>query len=445
MFAKDKVLIRMCYMNYIYKKDVLTFLKDKNYRHSIIYKNLIEEGYIEEKEIQDLYGKDGDTEIVCKITKKGQIRIEDKYGKLSLGVSDSEISKINKSNLKKATQQLNQNKIKMIFSKTDTIVFNKPPLDELFALKHAELLERGLYYSRTEFFEYLNSQSDARADQFYGSRFQGVYVNSHHACLVYLAVKKQIRLDSPIESRAIYEVRRRFCAITEVPEPEAIVFTPSVAMMYNMAINGKHGHDAHDEKTNLKSYVFLNNTCELFDHIYVFPRTFEYEESLQEFCGRTHAEREQFTVDLFKSLSQFELYSYAGDEEFMGYNVEDNSQTAYIPFFDIKLLWKIYKGNFDCSVIVPHDYFAEPIAHAVRNNTKFYDLGGNRITTQNYSKSGYLEGIVPPVKKRKKSVTQVNFQITKDVNKEAKKKAEELGISYSKLIRKSINKFLDDN
>ena len=211
-------------------------------------------------------------------------------------------------------------------------MFNKPPLDELFALKHAEFLERGLYYSRTEFFEYLNSQSDARADQFYGSRFQGVYVNSHHACLVYLAVKKQIRLDSPIESRAIYEVRRRFCAITEVPEPEAIVFMPSVAMMYNMAINGKHGHDAHDEKTNLKSYVFLNNTCELFDHIYVFPRTFEYEESLQEFCGRTHEERKQFTVDLFKSLSQFELYSYAGDEEFMGYNVQVGVNNGYIAY-----------------------------------------------------------------------------------------------------------------
>ena len=440
--AKQELLLRMCYMGYISKKDVMMFLNDGYNHQSETYNGLLDEGLIVEKNIQ--FNKKQQPLTIVKISDKGKSYVCNKYNTDVLYTADENADKsLNKKTLKNV---LSANAVMLLFAKTNTLVYNKPDIKDLEINNYEELLKRGIYYSRKEFLHYLDSQSPSRSDSIIGSRFKGIYVNSDSYYMVYNAEKKQIRLDKPVESRAVIMVKNVFQGISDDPKPKAIVFVTSEAMMYNMAINGHNGHGSHNSESNIHKYVFLNNSCKFFDEICVFPRQSKYLDVFSFFCNIRKDEKLKYQKAILASVPETEFYREP-DDLFLAYRKDSirHLPIVFVSHYDIKLLWKLYKLDYDFMVLVPHEYMAEPIAHAVRRNIKILNLQGSFIETSVYENSGYKVGQVPKPKKHHNRYKTISLRIDMALLKELNRIAEERNLSRSMLIRKILIKNLIEN
>lgn len=451
MSIKDIVLIRLSSLNSVYKNDLVLFLSDLNSNETRIINSLIKNGLVLEREIdkENVYRSLTNKKVkIIEITNKGRVYLADKYHDEKYIEEGLKVaSKYQTSNVEKLHKLLATNRVKIMFLKAGVLVFNKPSIDEFISNRFSNELEKGIYYSKEEFSEYVNREDKQAHDVYKSARFKGVFINQEQVALVYLSnVEKNrvIRLVKSSEFRATDLVKKTFCNFTNQHLPNAIVFSNTDSLMYNMAINGHNGHNAHDHPKQTGKYIFLDNHCPFFEHIFVFPHTYSGMDSLEKYCHNDYKKYKEESVMIFKSLENFKSLTSDNLQNFYGYNITNSEKAIYIPYYDIKQLWEIYKLG-ESVTIVTFDDMAEPISHAIRQPAHFFNVEGLPLEVNRYSSSGDIVGIEPPQpgeKKYKPRTVRRSFAIEQELYNELSHIADTSYISVNKLVRNILYEYI---
>ena len=455
MLLKDAILIRLAYLNSVYRSDLSLLLADQNNHETTFINSYLKEGLISEREIdkEKIYKSLANKKVkVIDITNKGRVYLSDKFNNekyVQLGLEVA--SKYRTSDIKKLHRLLIDNRIRLMFSKVGVSVFDgKPSIDEIKSMRNSDELKKGVYYSREEFDAYVNEKSTGEYDTYKGARFRGVFVNQEQVCMVYISnIEKNriIRLAYGIENRGYGKVEKVFKYLTNQRTPNAIVFSNTDSLMYNMAICGKNGHNAHNYKDrNLGDYFFLNAHCDLFNHIYVFPHTYFGTCSLEKFCHSDHLGFQQESCEIFDSLEGFKIIGSKSYENFYGYNIVNQEKAIYIPYYDIKLFHMIHNLEEDSITVITFDDMADNIAHAIRKPAHYFDLEGNYIPVKQYLPSGDVVGNENKnvyKKQYKPRTVRRSFDINKKVYDRLSDIASSSYTSINKLVNEIILEYLD--
>ena len=451
MLIKDVVLIRLSSLNSVYKNDLILFLSDLNKHENRIIDSLIKDGLILEREIDKEYIyqslKNKKVKII-EITNKGRVYLADKFHNSKYIEEGLEVaSKYQTSNIKKLHKLLAANRIKIMFLKVGVLVFNKPTIDEFISNDFSNLLEKGIYYSKEEFSEYVNREDRQAYDVYKSSRFKGIFINREQVAMVYLSnIEKNrvIRLAVCSENRAKEIVTRTFCDFTNQHLPNAIVFSNTDSLMYNMAINGHNGHNAHDHPKKMGKYIFLDNHCPFFEHIFVFSHSYSGMDSLEKYCHDNHQKYLETSVSIFDSFKSFKSITRDNLENFYGYNIANSEKAIYMPYYDIKQLWKIYELNENIT-IVTFDDMAEPISHAIRRQAHFYNTDGCLLKVNCYSNTGDMVGAEPRQSREKRykpRMVRRSFALEQELYNELSRIADTSYISVNKLVRNILYEYI---
>ena len=455
MLLKDAILIRLAYLNSVYKSDLSLLLADQNNNETKIINSLLKDGLISEREIdkQKIYKSLAKKKVkVIDITNKGRVYLSDKFSNEKYVQLGSEVaSKYRTSDIKKLHRLLTDNRIRLIFTKVGVSVFDgKPSIGEIISLRDSEELKKGVYYSREEIDKYMNEHQTGLNDTYEGARFRGVFVNQEQVCMVYLPnIEKNrvMKLSVAVENRAFGRVKEAFQYLTYQSSPNAIVFSNTDSLMYNMAICGHNGHNAHDYKEKkIGEYFFLNSNCDLFQHIYVFPHTFSGMDSLEKLCHSDHLGFQQESCEIFSSLENFKAAGAKNLDLFYGYNIVNQEMAVYIPYYDIKLFSKIYRLEENSITVVTFDDMADNIAHAIRKPAHYFNLEGDFIPVKQYLPSGDAvksESKNVNKKQYKPRTVRRSFDINKKVYDRLSDIASSSYTSINKLVNEIILEYLD--
>ena len=457
MLLKDAILIRLAYLNSVYRNDLSLLLSDQNNHETRIIDALIKDGLISEREIDKeyIYRSLANKKVkIIDITNRGRVYLADKfhnekYVQLGLEVA----SKYRTSNIKKLHRLLADNRIRLMFYKVGVSVFDgKPSISEIRSMRDSDEIRKGVYYTREEFDDYSNKNDEGINDTYLGARFRGVFINQEQVCMVYLPnIEKNrvMKLSVAVENRAFGRVKEAFQYLTYQSSPNAIVFSNTDSLMYNMAICGHNGHNAHDYKEKkIGEYFFLNSNCDLFQHIYVFPHTFSGMDSLEKLCHSDHLGFQQESCEIFSSLENFKAAGAKNLDLFYGYNIVNQEMAVYIPYYDIKLFSKIYRLEENSITVVTFDDMADNIAHAIRKPAHYFNLEGDFIPVKQYLPSGdavNANTIKTRENRYKPRKIKHTVYITKKTSDMLMQEAKKSYSSVSSLLEKIINDYFDKN
>ena len=205
---------------------------------------------------------------------------------------------------------------------------------------------------------------------------------------------------------------------------------------------------AADGRSGLKSLNLLDNTCSLFEHIYVIPHNLAGVDSLSYIAHHTFEEYTEDARELFEELDNFELIpeQYLANDLLLARDIENERRAVYIPYYDIKVLEFFHNFHENVSIITYAD-MAETLSHCIRRESTIYDIDGNLLDVQHYQLSGRPVGstYVNKEKGRKKSLKQINVSVTQEEKKILKKMTGTTGSSVSSYIHKLIRMHLDED
>ena len=470
-----EALVNMTYLGECYKSDFAFMLRKGERYESEVQKALIDYGYIKEKEVTKSVVDSRNPKVaVLAISKKGRVHLCDTLGTEKYLSPELSQAKFSTSNIDKMNRYLGDSRIMIIMHKAGirSFPYEKPSLYHMYThfsqqtynreldkdslydntLDVDEVISDGVYYSIDEFRQLVRIEYEGRMeDSFQGCRFRGILVTNDQVILVYLSNvfdNKRIKLTSGQEERGISLVEDVFSSFNDAENANALVISSGNALVVDMAICGSKGVTKIDKGTPYKSLNLLDNSCDLFEHIYVIPHNMAGVDSLDYIAHHTFELWQEDSRELFEGLDQFELIpdEFVANKWLIARDVRKDIRAIYIPYYDIKMLEFFHKFHEEISVVTYED-MAETISHCLRRETTIYDIDGDLLPVQRYQLSGRTVGspYINKERKRKKSLKMIGVNISAEEKKMIEKITRANGTSVSSYVRKLIRKHLKED
>ena len=478
MKRKLQALVDMAYLGQCYKTDFsFMFRKGERYESEVL-KALIDYEWIREKEVTKSVVDSRNPKVaVVAITKKGKVHLCNELGTEKYVSPSFNQTKFNTGDIDKLNRYLGDNRIMIMMHKAGirTYPYEKPSLYHMYVLLSQEMgvtpekytqetselhcyndtldigevLKDGVYYSIEEFRQFVRYKLEDRIeDSFQGCRFRGILVTNEQVILVYLSNvfdNKRIKLTRGQEERGIKIVEHIFSKINGVENANAMVISSGNALVVDMAICGSNGVTFAETSRKYKSLGLLDNSCELFEHIYVIPHNLAGADSLSYIAHHSFDEWLDDARELFKELPQFELISgdFLSNQWLLARDTEKDTRAVYVPYYDIKMLEFLHNFHEDISIVTYED-MADTISHCLRRENAIYDIDGNLLPVKRYQPSGKPVGdtsVLRP-KTRIKSLKIVNSKISAEEKRMIEKMTKANGTSVSSYSRKLIRMHL---
>ncbi|MBQ7889509.1 MAG: hypothetical protein IJ356_07090 [Erysipelotrichaceae bacterium] len=199
---------------------------------------------------------------------------------------------------------------------------------------------------------------------------------------------------------------------------------------------------------SIRSLNLVDNSCELFEHIYVIPHNLAGIDSLTYIAQHTFEEWADDARELFEDLLGFELIpdEFIVTDWLLARDIEKDTRAIFVPYYDIKMLDFLHTFHEDISIITYPD-IADTISHSIRRGNAIYDADGDLLDVQHYQKSGKPVGdtSIKKEKARKKSLKVVGVNISLEEKKKIEKMTRANGTSVSSYIRKLIRLHLEED
>ena len=478
MKKKLEVLRNMAYLGQCYKTDLALIVRSGTRYESELQKELIDAGWIREKEVvKTLTGSKKPTVTVVAITQKGKVHLCDELNTEKYISKAFKQTHFNASESKRLHRYLGDSRIMIMMHKSGvrTYPYEKPSLYHMYmhlsheaeylpekynhelsgtneydnTLELSAVMNDGVYYSVEEFRNFARIQLEERIeDTFQGARFRGILVSRNQIILVYLSNvfdNKRIKLSSGQEERGINIVEHVFSKFNQVESVNALVISSGNALVVDMALCGRNGI-AIDK--SIRSLNLVDNSCELFEHIYVIPHNLAGIDSLSYIAHHTFEEWADDARELFEDLPGFELIpdEFVANDWLLARDIEKDTRAIFVPYYDIKMLDFLHTFHEDISIVTYPD-MADTISHSIRRGNAIFDVDGNLLDVQRYQKSGKPVGdiSIKKEKTRKKSLKLVGVNITLEEKKMMEKMTRANGTSVSSYIRKLIRLHLKED
>ena len=180
---------------------------------------------------------------------------------------------------------------------------------------------------------------------------------------------------------------------------------------YNLLI-GKHGHHLELENNGpkithmKKNQAFLNLSSGIYEKYYVISNNLKSQEELNYILDHSPVEYFTDTGDYFDSCEGF-----SSTESGLYYDEDTGGYAFYLPYMELSTLNDIYK-NFNNPTIITQPDLAETIAHCVRKPCNIYNFDLEPLQTSIYTKSGYKEGELVPIKTKKPKTKHNGIMLT---------------------------------
>lgn len=358
------------------------------------------------------------------------------------------------------SRRLEENTIKILFALSDIPVFEneKIPLEDIRTTmlginnslsyeKVNEFLKRGAYYTKKEWFNFINSISFGKSDTCEGSRFKGVYVSKNNCYFVYIPERGdnkiiKVNYDKENNLKTSAQVLNNFTNIyRDIPElysyiqsknepgklvpaskvknePFALIISDGNAQVYSMAMGNPSGLIkgvdfsvisqkkkimAKEKAKSKYGQVFFDAYNDTYNHMFIASRNFSGVRAIKYLCNNTLESWKNEAIELFKTNPKY--FTKASSPIYPYFEIVQGKKipSIYLPVYDAKILRRIAENEF-VPTIVTYEDMIETIAHSTRKHHRFYDadfyLNGTRIianlfdrdSTFIYDYSGYTKG-----------------------------------------------------
>ncbi len=475
---KLRALVDMAHLGQCYKSDFAMLIRKGERYESEVQDALIDEGYIREKMVTKSVVDSRNPKVaVVAITKKGRAYLCDALHTERYASPAPALAKFNTADIDKLNRYLGDSRIMILMHKAGVraLPYEKPSLYHMYMhLSHEvelspekydhtvcgadeydntldldEVMNDGVYYSVEEFRNFVRIQLEERIeDTFQGARFRGILVTRNQIILVYLSNvfdNKRVKLSSGQEERGINIVEHVFSKFNQVESVNALVISSGNALVVDMALCGRNGI-AIDK--SIRALNLVDNSCELFEHIYVVPHNLAGIDSLSYIAHHTFEQWSEDASELFEDLPGFELIpdEFIANDWLLARDIEKDTRAIFVPYYDIKMLDFIHTFHEDISIVTYPD-MADTISHSIRRGNAIYDVDGNLLDVQRYQKSGKSVGdaSIKKEKTRKKSLKMVGVNISLEEKKKIEKMTRANGTSVSSYIRKLIRMHLEED
>ena len=475
---KLDLLVMMSYLDTVFKDDLLLAFVDSGNHQSRLINGLIKQGYLEES-VVDKLGLKGQQKNVVKITTKGRVYISDHFNTNRYAAMTKRTSQpFATTNLKKFTRALGDNRIKLFCNSAGvaSLPYEKPSLYYLLyktipdfdsnrpekstvafqndfynnSINLDSLLERGVYYSISEFIEYFkDANMTLDKDISNVSRFRGILLLKDKTVLVYLPrlySNRKLKISRMVEERLIKKVRNIFCMFNKVVEIGALTLLNTDSLVSTMTLNGTQGSNEGGAKSKNNIY-FLEESCDLFANIYAFPHTLAGLDSFNYFAHNDNESWKKESYRLFDSLEDFyPLHSDIPIPFLFGKYRSAKTYAIFMPYYDIKLLGWINRYYWNIAIITYPD-MADTISHSIRKPPLIFDTDGDRIDVQEYMQDGRPVGYTYKEKTKgyRKRKSKISYELPLEEKKMLKTLANQKGMSLSSLVRHFVRKEYDNS
>ena len=370
--------------------------------------------------------------------------------KKELGLAKIEKKDFHTTNEVTLSRRLEENTAKLLFSLCDIPIFEdeKISLEDVRATmlgtnKNSSLnydqvndyLKKGAYYTKKEWFNFINSVSSGKSDTCEGSRFKGVYVSKNNCFFVYIPERGdnkilKVNYEKEKNLKASAQVLNNFTNVyRDVPElysykpskidpnkmvpaskvknePFALIISDGNAQVYSMAMGNPSGlikgidfssliekkkkaaeRKAEEEadKINRKiigaaranarvkyGQVFLDAYNDIYNHIFVASRNFSGIRTINYLCNNTLESWQSEARELFKTNPKYFVKANSPIYPYMELVQNRKVPAIYLPVYDVKMLKRIAENDFVPTILTYEDMI-ETIAHSTRKQHRFYD------------------------------------------------------------------------
>lgn len=430
----------------LYKSDLslyITALSSKANASSLI-KRLTSKGYIEARSIVSNV-KSNFSEDAIQLTKKGRRELSN-YVEVKNNYS---LRKFHTLDVETLNKRLQENTIKVMFATCGIPAFEseKIPLVEvratLLGLNTKKLnyddvkkyMKKGAYYTREEWYKFIDRDFKGSSDVFIGSRYKGIYISNTNCYVIYMPDRgdnKIIKVNSDRERNLFNMIQhinnftyvyRDVSALTKYKQskhdptklipcetkknkPYALIVSDGNAEVYSMATGNPSGlvknidfsvisdkkRRAAEKRAEEESerqtkeifdkarigvkakyeHEFLDAYNPLYDHMFVVPRNYSGIRSLYYLCNNTFESWAKESEELLKTNPKYFIKS---SDPYYPYNeLVDGWKipAIYLPVYDVKALRKIYKKDYTPTIVTYEDMI-ETITRATRKHHRFYD------------------------------------------------------------------------
>ena len=481
MKKKLEALRNMAYLGQCYKTDLALMVRVGTQYECKLQKQLIDAGWLREKEVvKPLVDARNPTASVVAITNKGKAHLCDELNTEKFMNPLFNHTHFNISESKRVHRYLGDNRIMIIMHKAGirTFPYEKPSLYHMYmhlsqeveftsekydhefskeyhydnTLNLNKVMNDGVYYSIDEFRQFVRHEYEGRMeDSFQGCRFRGVLVTKDQIILVYLSNvfdNKRIKLTSGQEERGIGLVEDVFSVFNRIKDANALVISSGNALVVDMAICGREGVTNVNKGIPYKSLNLLDNSCDLFEHIYVIPHNMAGVDSLDYIAHHTFKQWQKDSRELFEEFEGFELIpeEFVANKWLIARDVQKDIRAIYVPYYDIKMLEFFHKFHEDITIVTYED-MAETISHSIRRKVPIYNVEGELLEVNQYQLTGRLVGSasINNEKKRKKTLKHIGVNVSAEEKKMIEKMTKANGTSISYYIRKLIRMHLNED
>lgn len=417
----------------LYKTDLLLYVTawSSQQNASKLVNKLIKDGLVAYKKINNDYA--------LYLTRVGKNNLENDivYNKDFHTTSESILN-----------QRLQENTIKVLFSICGIPCFDteKASLKQIresilginnkLDKKEAEaILNNGVYYTKKEYIDFINSISPGKADTFASSRFKGVYISNYNIYFVYMPERKdnkilrifyekELNLKKSAEAfknfTDVYRYVEELCTYKQskndskklIPaskvfnEPYCLVVSDGNAEVYSMATGNPSGlikgvdfskissqkkriadlkaEEKADEANRIQygiartiakakySSMFLDAYNDVYKRLFVVSRNISGVRSLDYLCSNTLESWHKESVELFKTNPKYFIQNINPIYPYIELVGNNKMPSIYLPVYEAKILKEISELNFNPTIVTYEDML-DTIAHATRRINRYYD------------------------------------------------------------------------
>lgn len=391
----DLLLLKMVYLNQLYKSDALSLIDDSNNNNSKIVKTMVQKGWLNEREIAKV-GATKETATVVAITYEGRKYLAKKFKDKFYTEIAREVQKPwNTSDPKALHRKLADNRLKTAFINAGAWVLppDKPTLTNLYNMAYGkdtdedeyydntlpldEVLQNGVYYSVDEIRSFVERVSGESAyDIFQSAKFRGVYINNEVTALCYISniqKNKRVKVTYNVEKRAVKVIMSLISPINSVSDLDAIVISSGNALAEMMC-------PSSNDKPTIISLIDWNT--DIYHSVHVFPRTKLGIDSLNYMTTHNYDAWKDDCYTIFNNIPFMEpIYEHIASPQLLGRNHITHNRAIFLPWFDLSAINFVMKFHEPIDIVTRED-MAQTIANIIRKPINFYDLEGNTILTQ---------------------------------------------------------------
>ena len=304
-----------------------------------------------------------------------------------------------------------------------------------------EGLSSGIFYTASEYLDYIKSANPSKFDTIIGTRIRGLYISNTSCFAIYTSEKYNNRIlkvnlkgekgliDSLETLRSFTKVYRALPTFDEMGllqngktyikeraynKPYALIISDGESLAYATSTGnarGKHHkkdisnvtigiENAFDDPSKAKisrQTTFLTAASSLYDKIYVVPSDANGFYELSYLLSHSLEDWKADGIGIIKRETKL----FKGDEEIIGdfpYSCKIRGERipiTFVPVFEAKKLYKIANSS-ENPIIITNRHLLNMIAHSIKKEGHYYDYETMATFSKNlvyiYDQDGYVKG-----------------------------------------------------